>query len=67
MILTGVPMLGYGSLSLSKATHKATLKRLKMSMHKKQTVSASILVGITTITFGAGPLVVGSKHGQVSA
>ena len=67
MILTGVPMLGYGSFSFSKATHKPTLKPLKMSMHEKQTVNAPIWVGITTITFGAGPLVVGSKHGQVSA
>ena len=67
MILTGIPMLSYGSFSFSEATHEATPLPLKMSMHEKQMVNVPVCAGITTITFGTGPLVFGSKHGQVLA
>ena len=67
MILTDIPMLGYGSFSFSEATHEATPMPLKMSMHEKQTVNVPVCAGITAITFGAGPLVFRCKHGKVSA
>lgn len=63
MILAGVLALAYGSFSVTKASHEATLRPLTMSVREKPTVNLPAWAGAAAIASDAALLVSGAKRG----
>jgi TRAP-type C4-dicarboxylate transport system permease small subunit len=62
LIVAGALALGYGSFSVTRQTHQATMGPLTMSVQEKQTVNVPVWAGVAAIAIGAALLVFGGKR-----
>jgi LPXTG-motif cell wall-anchored protein len=61
LILAGVLGLMYGGFSYTKATHKATLGPIELSVKDKQTVNVPVWAGVGAIVLGGALFLFRSK------
>jgi len=61
LIVAGVLGLMYGSFSYTKATHKAKLGPIELSLRDRQTVNVPVWAGVGAIAIGGVLLLFGSK------
>ena len=53
--------LAYGGFTYTKATHKATLGPLQLSVKEEQTVNIPVWAGVGAIVMGGLLVLIGSK------
>ena len=61
LIIAGVLGLAYGGFTYTKATHKATLGPLQLSVKEEQTVDIPVWAGVGAIVMGGLLVLIGSK------
>lgn len=61
LIIAGVLGLAYGGFTYTKATHKATLGPLQLSVKEEQTVNVPVWAGVGAIVMGGLLVLIGSK------
>lgn len=61
LIIAGVLGLAYGGFTYTKATHKATLGPLQLSVKEEQTVNIPVWAGVGAIVMGGLLVLIGSK------
>lgn len=61
LIISGVLGLAYGGFTYTKATHKATLGPLQLSVKEEQTVNIPVWAGVGAIVMGGLLVLIGSK------
>lgn len=59
LIIAGVLGLAYGGFTYTKATHKATLGPLQLSVKEEQTVNIPVWAGVGAIVVGGLLVLVG--------
>ena len=62
LIVAGIAGLVYGKFTYTKATHKAELGPIELSVKEKKTVNVPMWTGIAAIVAGALLLAVPSKR-----
>ena len=63
LIVAGVLGMGYGSFTLTKDTHSASIGPIQLSVKEKETVNVPVWAGVAAIIAGGLVLVAGSRKG----